>query len=40
VEQDPFYDTEEYRADGGDGTQHWFYKVRSHTTALIVTGVE
>ncbi|KAK3240180.1 hypothetical protein CYMTET_49968 [Cymbomonas tetramitiformis] len=22
---DPFYDTEEYRGDGGDGTQHWFY---------------
>eukprot|EP00241_Pyramimonas_parkeae_P024582 CAMPEP_0114282710 /NCGR_PEP_ID=MMETSP0059-20121206/3704_1 /TAXON_ID=36894 /ORGANISM="Pyramimonas parkeae, Strain CCMP726" /LENGTH=71 /DNA_ID=CAMNT_0001403371 /DNA_START=1159 /DNA_END=1374 /DNA_ORIENTATION=- len=25
--QDPFYDTDEYRADGGDGTQHWFYNV-------------
>jgi len=23
---DPFYDTEEYRGDGGDGTQHWFYR--------------
>lgn len=22
---DPFYDTDEYRADGGDGTQNWFY---------------
>jgi len=24
---DPFYDTDEYRADGGDGTQNWFYSV-------------
>ena len=22
---DPFYDTDEYRADGGDGTQNWWY---------------
>eukprot|EP00238_Polyblepharides_amylifera_P010939 CAMPEP_0196588860 /NCGR_PEP_ID=MMETSP1081-20130531/61940_1 /TAXON_ID=36882 /ORGANISM="Pyramimonas amylifera, Strain CCMP720" /LENGTH=228 /DNA_ID=CAMNT_0041911489 /DNA_START=97 /DNA_END=783 /DNA_ORIENTATION=+ len=24
---DPFYDSEDYRGDGGDGTQHWFYNV-------------
>ena len=23
--QDPFYDSEYYRKDGGDGTGHWVY---------------
>lgn len=26
---DPFYDTDEYRVDGGDGTAHWFYNADS-----------
>ncbi|EEF47844.1 conserved hypothetical protein [Ricinus communis] len=24
--KDPFYDSEEYRKDGGDGTGHWIYE--------------
>lgn len=24
--QDPFYDGEQYRKDGGDGTVHWYYE--------------
>lgn len=24
--QDPFYDSDEYRKDGGDGTVHWIYE--------------
>ncbi|KAH7683639.1 Pesticidal crystal protein N-terminal [Dioscorea alata] len=24
--KDPFYDGEEYRKDGGDGTVHWYYE--------------
>ncbi|KAK9093185.1 hypothetical protein Syun_028096 [Stephania yunnanensis] len=23
--EDPYYDSEEYRGDGGDGTGHWVY---------------
>ena len=26
VLQDPFYDSEGYRGDGGDGTDHWIYE--------------
>ncbi|OAY79272.1 Photosynthetic NDH subunit of subcomplex B 4, chloroplastic [Ananas comosus] len=26
MKQDPFYDGEEYRKDGGDGTVHWVYE--------------
>jgi hypothetical protein len=25
VLQDPFYDSDEYRKDGGNGTQFWIY---------------
>ncbi|GKV23081.1 hypothetical protein SLEP1_g32859 [Rubroshorea leprosula] len=24
--KDPYYDSEAYRKDGGDGTGHWFYE--------------
>lgn len=24
--QDPYYDSEHYRKDGGDGTGHWVYE--------------
>merc|ERR1719183_2502932 len=27
---DPFYDTAEYREDGGDGTSNWFYSLDSN----------
>lgn len=29
--QDPFYDSETYRSQGGDGTVHWYYdRVSTH----------
>lgn len=31
--QDPFYDSETYRSQGGDGTVHWYYdKVSTHAS--------
>ncbi|KAL6009095.1 hypothetical protein ACLOJK_022322 [Asimina triloba] len=26
IKNDPFYDGEQYRQEGGDGTGHWFYE--------------
>lgn len=35
--QDPFYDSEQYRKDGGDGTGHWVYeKVKSCLSLELV----
>jgi hypothetical protein len=29
--QDPFYDSDTYRSQGGDGTVHWYYdRVSTH----------
>lgn len=39
--QDPFYDSETYRSQGGDGTVHWYYdrvskQARTHLCAASV----
>lgn len=39
--QDPFYDSETYRSQGGDGTVHWYYDrvskhARTHLCAASV----
>lgn len=37
--QDPYYDSEQYRKDGGDGTGHWVYeKVTSFFSLVLVNG--